>query len=673
MPRAAAQRVSIEDTAWLAALALAVPALLAILLLGPPLGRAFLAPEHAYFWTMDRGVRPEPGEQASYLLALLVPLALAALTTAGVRIRLHAQPQTIDVLVTAAQAAGAAFVVVCLLRQHSVFGPLYPDGFPGPAVRDNFRLPALCAAAIGAALLVAAVHNAKARDAWARWSRDTRARRAAATGVAVAATAIWLLHAAFTEGTIGAAHPEVLFNINYTLDETFAVLNGRSPLVNFVTQYGALWPYMYAAGMSVLGTTVGVWVTLVIGTTGLGMLATFDVLRRAARSSLGGLLLFLPILATSFLMLEGTTVERSTFGNYYATFPLRYAGPSLLAWLIARHLGGERPRRRWPLFLAAGLVALNNLDTGLPALGATLAALVWAETERDRASVRQLALEAAGGVAGALLAVSILTLARAGQLPDLGLLYQFPRLFGRLGYALLRMPALGLHDVIYLTYVAALGVATVRRLRTAEHRLLTGMLAWSGVFGLGAGAYFVGRSTPDDLPALFFPWSLTLMLLLIPALRKVRGASWRRPPIAAVACLFGFVLLWSSLGQTPAPWTQIERLQRTGAPVLAQPDGQAFIAQHVRPHEPVLIFNRLGHRIGVNLGIVNVFPYAARGSMLTAELLREAIAALRAAGGSKLFVDASTTSGDFQQAIERAGFTLSEVEAGGATALFESR
>jgi hypothetical protein len=480
-------------------------------------------------------------------------------------------------LVVAAQVVGLAFAVACLLRQHSVFGPLYPDGYPGASVED-FGLLALCAAVAGAGLLVAAVRSARVRDAWGRRSADTRARRAAATCAAVAATTVWLLHAAYTEGTIGAAFPEVLFNIQFTIDETFAVLNGLTPLVDFVTQYGALWPYVYAAGMSVLGTSIGVWVTLVVCTTGLGMLATFGVLRRAAGSSIGGLLLFLPVLATSFLTLEGTSVERSTYGDYYGTFPLRYTGPSLLAWLVARHLSGARPRRTWPLFLAAGLVVLNNVDAGLAALGATAAALLWAETERTWARLRRLALEATGGLAGAFVVVSILTLTRTGQLPDVGLLFRFPRLFGRLAFELFGMPALGLHVVIYLTYVAALGVATVRRLRVAEDRLLTGMLAWSGVLGLGVGSYFAGRSTPDDLPAMFFPWSLTLMLLLVPAVGTVRDASWRRPPIAAMACLFGYVLLLSSLAQTPAPWTQIERLQRTGAPVLARPAGQDFIA-----------------------------------------------------------------------------------------------
>ena len=33
----------------------------------------------------------------------------------------------------------------------------------------------------------------------------------------------------------------------FTLDETYAILNGRTPLADFTAQYGSLWPYLPAA------------------------------------------------------------------------------------------------------------------------------------------------------------------------------------------------------------------------------------------------------------------------------------------------------------------------------------------------------------------------------------------------------------------------------------------
>ncbi|HZV73109.1 MAG TPA: hypothetical protein VFF79_05270 [Conexibacter sp.] len=669
-----ARNLTAGDAAWLAAIPTAAIAVLAIALLGPPLGKLLLAPEHARFWSIAQpSVHPEPVEQGRFLVALTVPLVLAALTAAGVALLPRRASPTLASLVVAIQAAAAGFVVVCLLQQHSVFGPLYPPDVVQIHVADDFTLPTLVAAAAATLAVVLATRRAGLRAALASWTSETRGRQVVAASIAIAAIVVWLLHGFNTEATIGTAHREVHFNIQVTLDETFAVLDGRSPLVNFAAQYGSLWPYAYAAVMSLLGSSVGVWVTLALCTTGLGMLAIFAVLRRAAHSSLGGLLLFLPVLATSFLLVEGTLENRFTFGNYFGTFPLRYAGPSLLAWVLARHLGGSRPRRVSLVFLVAGVVALNNADAGIPALGATVAALAWSEGRVTRAHAARLALEAAGGLAAAFALVSVLTLARAGALPDLGLLLRFSRLFARAGFGMYPMPRLGLHLVIYLTYVAALGVATVRALRAEPDRALTGMLAWSAVFGLGAGAYFVGRSTPDGLPAMFFPWSLTLALLMIPALRDVGSASWRRPPLAAIACVFGFLVTACSLVQTPTPWGQLHRLQHTIAPILAKPIGQPLVAQHTRRGEPVAILGLLGHRIAANLGIVNVSPYSNSLTMPTAEQLDETVAVLRRAGGRKVFLDLVITSGDMQRALEDAGFAYTAGEADGTTGLWVDR
>ncbi len=655
---APAHALTAGETAWLAAVPAAVLGVLAIALLGPPLGHALLAPEPARFWSeFDFAVRPEPAEQGRFLVALTVPLLLAGLTVAGVRARARWNaPAAAGATIVATQAAGLALVALCLLRQHGVFGSIVPPAELAPPVDGFFTLPTLAVAAAATLAAVLAIRRQAACATIARWTRETSARRIVVGCVAVAAIAVWLLHAFNAEDTIRLAQEEVRYNVYFTFDETYAVLDGRSPLVNFAAQYGSLWPYLFAAAMSLLGTSLGVWVALALSATGAGMLAIYAVLRRAAGSSIRGLLLFLPLLATSFLTLEGTRANRWTFANYFGTFPMRYAGPSLLAWLVARQLGGDRPRRAWPLFLAAGVVVLNNSDAGIPALGATLAALLWGGVPLTPAGLRRLVLEAVAGLLAAFPLVSALTLARAGSLPHLALLVRFARLFARTGFAMYPMPVLGLHVVVYLTYVAAIGVATVRAIGGERDRLLTGMLAWSGVFGLGAGAYFAGRSTPDDLPAMFFPWALALALLTIPALRGIREASWSRPPIAAVGCLFGFLAMACSLVQTPTPWEQLHRLQRTAAPILAAPAGQRLVAAHTHRGEAVAILNLLGHRIGANLGVTDVSPYSNSESMPTAEQLEETLAALSRAGGDEVFLDTAITRAPLLQALAEAGF-----------------
>src|SRR5205085_10393646 len=113
--------------------------------------------------------------------------------------------------------------------------------------------------------------------------------------------------------------------------------------------------------------------------------------------------------------------------NLFGTFPLRYAGPFLLMWLLARQLDGASPRRLWPVFLAAGVVVLNNVDFGVPALGATIAALLWARGRKLVAQPVGPAIEAAAGLVGAVALTTVLTLATAGSLPHLDLLIRISR------------------------------------------------------------------------------------------------------------------------------------------------------------------------------------------------------------------------------------------------------
>ncbi len=213
----------------------------------------------------------------------------------------------------------------------------------------------------------------------------------------------------------------------------------------------------------------------------------------------------------------------------------------------------------------------------------------------------------------------------------------------------------------------------MRALQSEPDRLLTGMLAWSAVFGFGAGAYFVGGSTPDNLPAVFFPWAFALALLMIPAVGSLRDASWRPPPLAAAVCLFFFAVMTCSLAQTPTPWGQLDRLGRTAPQILAQPHGQAFVVAHTRPGERVAILGLLGHRVGFNAGVVNVSPYSTSLVIATFDQLHETIAMLRDEGGRKLFVDLKLADAEIQGAVEQEGFAFVRADGSGRTGLWVDR
>jgi hypothetical protein len=305
-------------------------------------------------------------------------------------------------------------------------------------------------------------------------------------------------------------------------------------------------------------------------------------------------------------------------------------------------------------------VAINNPEFGLPAFGATLAACAWAARDRSWPALARLGAGAAAGVACGVAIVAALTLVVAGSLPAFEMLLTFPRIFGAEGFGLLGMPPLGLHLVIYMTFAAAIVVATVRAASDAEDRMLTGALAWTGVFGLGVGAYFVGRSHPHVLIDLFSIWSLTLMLLTVVAVRAILRRPTRRPSLAELLVLAGFGVAVCSLAQTPPPWSQVERLRQPPPNgVLRATAFTAGVRQLAVGDAPVALLVLLGQRIAYDLGLVNVAPYVNIESMMTTQQWQETVDRLRRAGGTSIIVTRQAMFGDQVAWLRRAGYAPS--------------
>jgi hypothetical protein len=653
--------VAPAELAWLLALPCAAVLTAAIALLGPPLGRLLFPPADIAFWNtgiVTLAVRPEPTEQARFLIALAGPVALSALLLA-----LHGRPLplragAVTVLVQLSQILLAAFGVAAIVGQYRF---VYDVSYSGsePFRRVYFTPATLVASALltlGAVLVLR--HDALV-ERIRRLTRETDRRRLLAFALAVAFVALWLLTSINTEGSFGVSNDGVRGNVTFWLDEAYAVLDHRGPLVDFHAQYSQLWPYVNAGFMWLAGPSFGAFVAVMVTASGLSLLAVYAALRRVAHSSLLALALFAPFVAAGFFMELGPLSNRYGPSNLFSMFPMRYGGPYVLLWLIARHVDRLRPRHALALFIAAGVVLLNNVEFGLPAFAATLAALLWSDERPWRPRVLALARDALLGLLAALALVALLTLVVVGSLPHLGYLFTFSRLWGIGGVTMLPMPTLGLHLALYATFAAAVVVATVRAVGGEQGRTLTALLAWAGVFGLGAGSYFAGRSHPEVLISLFSAWALALALLLVVAVQAIRARADRRPGVAELALLAGCALAACSLAQTPLPWSQLERIGND-APTreLQARDTRAFVAAAgARRGERVLILSPMGHRVAYELGLVNVAPYVSIISMPARRQLQESLDALRAEGGTRLFVALRQILPDQLQAMEAAGFT----------------
>ena len=86
------------------------------------------------------------------------------------------------------------------------------------------------------------------------------------------------------------------------------------------------------------------------------------------------------------------------------------------------------------------------------------------------------------------------------------------------------------------------------------------MLAWCGVFGLGSAAYFMGRTHPELLIALFPTWALTLALLTVEVVERLARRADARAGLGTALVLAATALTVCSLARSRPPWTQLERI-----------------------------------------------------------------------------------------------------------------
>jgi hypothetical protein len=664
--RAETQAPTEEQTAWLLVLPAAALTALAMAFLGPPVGR--LLPRTSYtYWPSSAALalRPKPTELARLGLAILGILAFAALLPLAARRARRIRVPHVRGLVLLAQGACLLALAFFWIEQSDVrHYELHDTTYFSPA--------SIVVAATFALLATVALTRP---PVVARWRALPRGRRweIACVAAAAALTILWLLPSIFTDANIAFEPPVVPAHVSFTYDEAMSVLDGRSPLVDMAT-YGALIPYLVALPLSAFGGSLLAFSTLMVTLTTLALLAVYAILRRLARNPLAALALFVPFLATSLFLVQGETVERFNYATYFGMFPVRYGGPYALAWLTARKLDGDRPRSLVLLFAIAGLVVLNNTDFGLPALGATLAALVCARPPRSRSAVLALAGRLVAGLLIALALVSLLTLLRAGTLPHLDRLLAYARLFGISGFGNLPTPLFGFHLVMLATFVGSLTVAVVRATRGDDDATTTGMLAWCGIFGIGTATYFVYRSHPDTLIASFSIWSLTVAVLVTLAARTALARGSLAASLPLVALLFGFGIAACSVAQFPLPWLQVERIVRTGPQrPLASGDTVDFVHQFARRGATVAILTSIGHRLAYDSGVTNVMAYTGMLQMPATQQLQETIHALRAAHGNMIFVGPPYPPEMFD-ALREAGFrSVSIDQPSGLIAMHDSR
>jgi hypothetical protein len=623
------RRLAPEELAWVALGPCAALTLTALVVLGPLLGHLLFSRGSEALWPAgwwEAHGHAEPAKHGRFLVAVLAPALLAGLVLASRRWRPVLRHRPRQSLILASQLLVLAVVGAGLLEQHVILEFAQP-------LPPIFGVRTLVAAAVLTVVAIAAPRRRGLALRLEGLAHETTGRRAAGLAIALCFIAIWLLKVPLVDG---AAEETNDFNLTWTLNDAFAVLNGRTPLVDYHAIYAKLLPYPAALALAVFGTTALVYTTLMALLDGLALLAVYAVFRRLTRSSLLALTLFLPFVATSDIDRVVTSAGAVSPMTLAAMWPMRYGGAYLVAWLTARRLDKPEPRRRWPLFLVGGLLAIDNLEFGLAAMLATIVALLCARPPRSRLDALRFAGSVAGGALGAVAAVCLLTLLRAGALPSPAVLLEWPRIFTELGWFSLPLAPVGLHLAIYATFAGAIVVAAVRLARRDGDALLTGMLAWSGVFGLAAAGYFVARPDVFKLTGMLSAWSFALVPLTIVSVRALSARGWRRPALPELLVLFGFALSATALARLSPPQRQITRLSSQPAPVY-RPATERFVRAHARPGETVVILVPMSYRIAYDLGLRNVAPYGLENAIVTRAQMQTLIEAARRDHVRKIF------------------------------------
>ena len=644
-----ARRRSVEDLAWLALGPAALLLWATLSWLAPLVDGAYPDPSIVLFpeWSPLRN--PEPLEDTRFLLAIAAAPLYAGLVGAIGR----AQPprRTLDPAVIAVQLVTVGFTAWCVAAQHSV-PQIYEDYFDPTLIPlgDLIAGAAIGAASVAAALAWDGGRLAGARRALGRIEAHPRWAFAAAVGL----TALWLLPGLFTDSNVGVAGINPPGHIALQFEDYLAVANGRTPLADLITTYASVLPLAIGPLLPLFDSSMTFFTLLMTALSLIALASVYAAFRAVTRRSWAALALYVPFVGLSLLPWASDVVpgvegglQRESNGTSFALLPDRYLGPLLLAWLCARWVSRRSPPL-WSLYLVAGLTVLNNAEFGLPCLIAlTVAVTAALATDNEtswRKSLGPQAARAAAGLLGAFALVSAVTLIRAGQVPDLGLLLYWSRTFARAAYGLEPMSAIGLHWVLYLTYAAALVTAVVRLRRGAPDRTLTAMLLYAGAFGLATAPYFAGRSQGFQLIGLFPAWGLALALLAWTsalALRSCAGdrVALRRLLVPAFAALAGLGTMAATLAQFPPPWRQAERIALERPAAFALTDQQRFVEARTGPGEAILLIGTpLDHRVAERAGVENVSPVSGAFGLLSTREVDRSLDALSESGGRKAFV-----------------------------------
>ena len=340
-----------EDLSWLGTIALAVALVAAASWIAPQLAKLYPDPADDVFAVWRELIAPEPVEQARALLVLAAPFLLAG-CVAALATRRPARA-SLDPLLVGAQVVALGLVMMAVVEQERRSGFLPLDYFdPLLLSVPNLVAGVLIGVLLTAALLRWGEHPPQALE---RIGGRFTGVKGVASAIAVLVTAIWLLPAVVTDGTMVAGGPIAAGHIPVQAEDYLAVVNGRTPLVDYIAQYANLLPLIVEPPvLTAFDSSMTSFSIALCMLSAIALLAIFGVFREVTQGPVDGARA-VSCRSSPSACSRGTTTGpyRDFDANYYGDAPGPLAGPvparvAVRAVDPASHPDLGAVRLRWP-------------------------------------------------------------------------------------------------------------------------------------------------------------------------------------------------------------------------------------------------------------------------------------------------------------------------------------
>ncbi len=450
---------------------------------------------------------------------------------------------------------------------------------------------------------------------FSRWEQKFQSRPALGYLLAALFTLGEVLPSLVTPTSFQTALSSFIFHLPAFTGEMAPVVNGRTPLVDFFPQYQnllslLLLPYFKAFGFSLLTFSIGMMLL-----TGIGMFFIFDVFFVLTESVLGALLLYFPWVIFSIYVVERSGSHYGSILTHFAIIPMRVWGPWVVFFFSARYFKRPTLRKEVILFYVASLASINNLDFGIPALGATLIAVLLTQGEW----LKKIGVFVCSYFFG-WLSFGVMCWMRVGKLPELQQIFMYQKIFAIHGFNMLPTPLFGIHWIMALVWLVSLlmGMISASESRKVE----SASLIQYGIFGLGAFTYYLGRSAWSNVLALFPAFGMSFLLVSWSVYQRVRNSwkTWSREErslwvLPSIFLVLGYSILLSDWVDLPNPMEQIQSLAGSRETVF-DPNWVKWIQASTQPGEKVAIIAPYAHEIALLAQVENVYPFAFDGSII---------------------------------------------------------